>query len=103
MRSGASGQHWLSSSARDDAQDDQRQRFAFGEVEPIGMTAFGKLLPCLKMTTHAQAGDQVSRPRVSLELYQTRGGVAGDPVMIVCAVSWPLASAASTVPITGPA
>ena len=37
------------------------------------------------------------------ELYRTRGGVAGDPIMIVCAVSWPLVSAASTVPISGPA
>ena len=30
-------------------------------------------------------------------------GEAGDPVRIVCAVSWPLARAASTVPISVPA
>jgi hypothetical protein len=37
MRSGASGQHWLSNSGR----DNQQQRFAFGEAEPIGMTGIG--------------------------------------------------------------
>jgi hypothetical protein len=35
--------------------------------------------------------------------YPLRDGAAGDPFRIVCAVSWPLASAASTVPMTGPA
>ena len=41
---------------------------------------------------------QVLRPG-----YPLWDGAAGDPVRIICAVSWPLASAASTVPITGPA
>jgi hypothetical protein len=43
MRFGTSGQHWLSSSARDDGWDDQQQRFASGEVDQIGMTAIGAL------------------------------------------------------------
>src|SRR6516165_8873961 len=50
-----------------------------------------------------QADDEVSQVRVSPEPYRVWGDGTGEPVRIVCAVSCPLASAASTVPISGPA
>ena len=53
MRSGASGQHWLSNSARDNVQCDQQQRFAFGEAEPIGMTGIGAELPPFRRSAKA--------------------------------------------------
>jgi len=46
---------------------------------------------------------QGCRQNVNSEVYRARGAVAGNLLRIVRAVSCPLASAASTVPISGPA